>query len=410
MMKASALRTIQIPFALGRIPLRLCCVLPALFAAHFAFAQGLEFSGVLDTKLGLAAGAGESQKISYGAEEYANLRFSARTDNGAAFYGAVNLIALSGSFFNSAAALREASAPPASFLSGGDYYGAALELERLSVTISRDAFDLDLGLIRAAFGFGQVWNPLDFLNPKNPLEPDARPRGVLGAAASFYTAGDGKLSLLAAAPKDPAAEGGGGFLAGLAGKGRAGSADLEGLYVYEAPREGFSAGLHRGGFSLRADLAAQLIAEALWVWDPDAGLSIENLSATAGIDYSFFDGDLYLLAAYLFNGASYTAAGVFSPGGNGKSRDNRHYLYGLARYRFSDYTSAGLAALFHAADRSFSPILTAEHEVFQGFTVSLQAAVPLDQDALTGNGVTGELGPESQGSRFSLTVKGRLRF
>jgi hypothetical protein len=88
------------------------------------------------------------------------------------------------------------------------------------------------------------------------------------------------------------------------------------------------------------------------------------------------------------------------------------------RYIFSDYTNGGLACIFGLDDVSFTPVLSLEHDIFQGLTLSLSAQVPLDRDLFTGNGQRGELGPipsgqpadAAQGTRFVFTAKLRLRF
>jgi len=180
---------------------------------------------------------------------------------------------------------------------------------------------------------------------------------------------------------------------------------MEALYGYGTPRDGSPQGLHRFGLSLRADLLAQFTFDALYTLNPGETSGADGLAASASVDYSFLDGDLYLAAAYLFSGAASASSLPFQ---------NNHYLYGSALYRFTDYTSAALAVVVCLDDLSFQPVISAETELFQGFTLSLQAMVPLDADTLTGSGSRGELGPVSPGasggSRFNLTFKVRFRF
>jgi hypothetical protein len=63
-------------------------------------------------------------------------------------------------------------------------------------------------------------------------------------------------------------------------------------------------------------------------------------------------------------------------------------------------------------DLSFTPVLGAEHELFQGFTLSLDCQIPLDR-SLSG-GEAGEFGPlppgRTAGRRFQGIIKARLRF
>ena len=138
-------------------------------------AQGLTVSGILDSRLLMSAGAADGPAFSYGLEEYANIRIQAKLKDKAAFYGAVNLIAAAGTMALPALAQG---------LAAGENYVAGFELERLYFRLNGDTLDFDGGLLRLPFGYGQVWGPSDFLNPKNPLLPDARPRAVLGGGLS----------------------------------------------------------------------------------------------------------------------------------------------------------------------------------------------------------------------------------
>jgi hypothetical protein len=83
-------------------------------------------------------------------------------------------------------------------------------------------------------------------------------------------------------------------------------------------------------------------------------------------------------------------------------------------YRWSDYTNTSIACMAGPEDLSFTPVLSVEHELFQGLTLSLRGQMPLDRDVFTGNGKRGEFGPippgSSRGHRFGITAKARLRF
>jgi hypothetical protein len=89
---------------------------------------------------------------------------------------------------------------------------------------------------------------------------------------------------------------------------------------------------------------------------------------------------------------------------------NRNYLYASIRYSFTDYTNASLACLVGFDDVSFAPIVTVEHELLQGLTLSLSGRIPLDRDLFSGNGDLGEFGPVTAKSHALITVKARLRF
>jgi hypothetical protein len=369
--------------------------------AERGFSQGLDVSGIVNSKATYSAGARDGPDAAFGLEEYANLRIRANIRDRAVFYGAFNLIAAAGT---SAAPLLASN--PAGLGAAGENYAAAIELERLSVRINSDYVDLDAGLMRLAFGFGQVWGPMDFLNPRDPRFPDARPRGVLGAQAAVFPGDAAKVLVFGAAPQDSLSTGAG-FRVGLSGEQHWGRMSVQGLYAYETPKDGSSRGIHRAGLSLKVEAGAGLLADALYTYNFDAGTEIEGLAAAAGFDYSFYDGKFYTLAEYLYSGSASSSA-------ERAGLANRNYLYALLRYSWNDYANTGLACMVCFDDGSFSPIISAEYELFQGFTLGLTARIPLDRPpGLTVFGAkdgTGELGPHAAGARAVLTLSGRLRF
>ncbi|MDR1930454.1 MAG: hypothetical protein LBQ44_07475 [Treponema sp.] len=377
-----------------------------LGGAGAAFAEGFVLSGTLDSTVSFAAGAGPF--FSFNIEEYANLRMQTKIKDRAVFYGAFNAIAASGTSVRTAAALGllqnadPVGLVPSPFVAG-ENYAAALELERLYFRLNGGYADIDAGLMRLAFGYGQAWGPSDFLNPRNPLFPDARPRAILGSAVSFYPVDTVKLLAFGAAPKNPLNGGGEGFLFGLSGDKHWDRASLQVLYAYETPAEALR-GIHRGGLSLKAELELGFVADLLYTYDDEAKTGVEGLAAAAGFDYSFFDGDFYILAEYLYSGAASTTA--LTGGGR---LSNRHYLYGMILYRLNDYTNFSLACIAGFDDLSFAPILGAEYELFQGLTLSLSGQVPLDRDTFSGDGNRGELGPGEPKRNCIITAKARLR-
>jgi hypothetical protein len=364
------------------------------------FGQGLEFSGVLDSTVNYTAGVGGAPAHSWGIEEYANLRLRARAGEKGVFYGAFNVTAVSGNYLGGLTALA-----PGTFSAGANY-AAAIEPERLYFRYNGDLLDAEAGLLRLAFGYGQTWNSSDFLNPRNPLFPNARPRGVLGTGFSLYPSDGVKILLFAAAPKDPLESGGGGFLPGFSLDRHWERLSLQALYAYETPREPWDRGLHRFGLSLKGDLELGLTVDMLYTLNPASPQGPEGLSAGAGFDYSFFEGRFYFLAEYLFNGsASSTALGPENSAGF----SGRHFLYWMIRYSFNDYASLSLAEIFCLADLSFTPILRLDYELFQGLTLNLSARVPLDKSVFGGGG-KGEMGPENSKTRVFASAGARLRF
>jgi hypothetical protein len=384
-----------------------------------------DWSGVMDSTVNYTNGAGDAQTHSFGLEQYVNLRLRVRAGQRAVFFSAFNLIALSGNYAENAAMLETVkpdSSPGSTAIVYGQNYAAALELERLYFRINGDHIDTEAGLLRIPFGYGQVWGSMDFLNPRNPLHPNARPRGVLGLNFSYYPTDSLKLMFFAAAPKNPLNSDGGGFIPGFSLNQHWDRLSLQALYAFETPRSTAETsglnedsldihekGIHRFGLSLKADFELGFVAEALYTLDPDNAQGIDGLSLGAGFDYNFLKGDLYVLMEYLYNGFYSSTAPVF-----GGSWTNHHYLYGTILYHFNDYCNLSLSTVFCFDDLSFSPFVTLYYEVFQGFSLSLSARLPMDQKTMNG-GKAGELGPippysDGRGTRFIVNLGAKLRF
>ena len=393
--------------------------------AVLVFAADPEFSGAFDSTVNYAAGAGDMPVNSWGVEEYANLRLRVRPRDNVIFNAAFNFSVLSGSYLEFAEVLGSSNdsfglaSTPVVY---GQNYAAAMELERLYFRVNSEYFDNETGLLRMNFGYGQIWGSSDFLNPRNPLFPNARPRGVLATNFSFYPTDSLKLMVFAAAPKDPLGSSGGGFLPGLSLDQHWDRASIQAIYAYETPKSfdeaflsGTRWGLHRFGFSLKADLELGFVADVLYTFNPAKSSGSDGLSAGTGFDYSFLRGDLYVLFEYLFNGSlSATAWNT----GNLLGWKNHNYLYGTGLYRFNNYTSVSLSMVFCFDDLSFQPIVGFGYEVFQGFSLNLTMRVPLDASTLSG-GKVGELGPippgldgspGKAGARVIVEAAAKLRF
>ena len=397
----------------------------ALFAigglsAPLALAAQITFSGILDSTVSMNAGAGKepgTRDFSGGMEEFANLRFQSKLRDSAVIYGAVNLIAAAGDYAANAARLSaynavrlaanaEDDAPPAVSPSAyvyGENYIAAIELERLYFRLNGEYIAFDAGLFRLPFGYGQIWGPSDFLNPKNPLKPDARPRAVLGAGFFWYPNENLKLLGFGAASREPLSLGGEGAITGISLDQHWDSASVQVLYSYETPKELSSFGIHRAGFSLKFDMEAGFVLDALYTYNHEEKTEVEGLSFSTGFDYSFFDGNLIVLVEYLYNG--YASSTALEYGG---SFINNYYLYAGFTLRFTDLTSATAALIYGFEDVSFTPVISLNHELFQGAALTITAQVPLDRDLFYDDGRTGEFGPRSY--NFNGTVRLRLRF
>jgi len=340
-------------------------------------AQGLTVSGILDTSLRVMAG--DKQDFSLGFEEYANIRFQSKIKDKVAIYGAFNLIAASGNYVAELATMAGlGSGTPFNTTSYvyGDNYIAGIELERLYFRLLGETINLDGGLMRLPFGYGQVFGSSDFLNPKNPLKPDARSRAILGTAFFWYPTEETKLNVFYSAPRDPLSQNGDGSFLGLAFDKHWNKASVQTLYCFETPKTGSANGIHRIGLSVKADLEVGLVIDALYTYNYEADTKWDGLSFSGGADYSFFDGKLVVLAEYLYNGENSSTA--FNPEINLLGLQNTHYLYTSLTFRFSDFTNISAAVIIGFDDASYIPILTLNQDLFQGAVLIVSAQMPVE--------------------------------
>jgi len=373
------------------------------------FAQEITVSGLLDSTVSMRAGAGDSPAFSYGVEEYASLRMQAKLRELATVFCDVNFNAAAGDPAYAGAMMSGLTANGGVAAAGfGQSYLAVIELERLFFRINTDAVRLDGGLLRLPFGYGLVWRPTDFLNPVNPLLPDARLRGVLGAGLSWYVTDTLKLAAFGAAPRNAFSRSGEGGHAGLLFEQSWNKIDMQAMYFFESPQTGSKYGIHRAGVSIKADFELGFVVDALYSYNHEAETGINGLSISGGFDYYFFDGKLVVLIEYLYNGLNSSTA--FNPQTNIYGRNNEHYLYTGFTWRFDDLTNAGLALVSGFSDVSFTPILSFNRELFQGATLTVSTQIPLDRTLFSGSGKHGELGPLLSRRYFDSSVKLRLRF
>ena len=359
-------------------------------------AGGLSFSGIFESSVSASVADNDAHTLSYGLEEYANIRMQSRVGENATFYGALNLIAAAGDY-----ALR-ASAMGAN-VDIGENYTAAIELERLYFRIKTETMNFDGGLMRLPFGFSTVWGPLDFLNPKNPLKPDARPRAVLGGGMSWFPIDDFKVQGFAVTGRDPLANNSG--IAGVAADRHWDKLSAQALYAFERS-DRFATGYeephywtHRAGLSLKADIVMGVIAEMLYTHNENIDDKLDGLSLSVGFDYSLFDAKLIILAEYLRNGQSSSTS--ISSGGYFIDDD---YFYAGLTWRFSDFTTAGAALITSATGED--ALITFGHELFQGVSLAAMAQIPIRRAAQSDDGEIAA----APGSAFYLETKLKFKF
>ncbi|GHV76252.1 hypothetical protein AGMMS49942_10730 [Spirochaetia bacterium] len=354
-----------------------------LFVSPLGFAaDGPVFSGVFNSTLTTGAGTGDLPGFYWGLEEYANLRLKKQLGDHGSVYVAFNLIAAGGV---SALTLQTGPFGVSGAVSTEDNisgnYAAAMELERLYTHLTWNKIAFDGGLMRLAFGYGNVFSPNDYFNPKNPLYPDARQRAVLGANFIVYPTDMSRLQFFGTAPKDPFKINGEGLSGGLAAENHWNKISAQGLYSIETDAHNF-------GASLKADLPVGLTADILWTYYQGESATVEGLAASGGVDYTFSIAThtVYLLVEYLYKGNSSKMTGYAE----------HHYLYGAGKFNINDYTSFTIGALAGFENFSAVPLLSFSTDLFQGATLTLQAQLPCGD---------GELGADATNSYFSFTTK-----
>ena len=327
-------------------------------------------SGILDSTVSMSIGSNSTPGYSFGLEEYANIRFQSRMREKGTVHGAVNLIAGSGSY---AAGLATQGG-----FAFGNNFAAAIELERLYFRIRGDHIDFDGGLFRLPFGYSQVWGSSDFLNPRNPLTPNARPRAILGASVVWYPIDELKMLAFYSAPRNIISvntfniESKGSFI-GLSLDRHFNKSSIQGLYAFETPSSGSKYGVHRVGLSIKADIEIGIIIDALYTYNHQASTRLEGLSLSLGADYSFFSGKLMVLAEYLYNGEA--SSTVFDLNENPMGLFNRHNLYTGFTLLIDDFTNMNFAVISSINNTSIIPVATLNRDLFQGavLTASIQA-------------------------------------
>jgi len=366
------------------------------FTINSLYAQ-ITVSGILDSAVSVSAREGD---FSLGIEEYANLRFQSRIRDRAVVFGAVNLIAAAGdNAVNAASIAALGSGAPFNTTAyiGGDNYIAAIELERLHFRLNFETADFNGGLMRLPFGYGQVWGSSDFLNPKNPLKPDARPRAVLAAGLSWYPKDELKLLGFCASARNAFLNDGSGMLTGLSADRQWDKADVQALYSFELPSEGSGDGIHRIGFSVKADMEAGFVIDMLYAYNHEARTEIDGLSFSIGADYSLFDGNMIVLGEYLYNGENSSTA--FSMERNIFGFPDRHYVYSGVTWVFNSFINLSGALIFGFDNFSFTPLFTFNHDLFQGASLTITAQIPVNRDEA-----------DDLKTSFNCSVRLRLKF
>lgn len=408
------------PLALAIAIACLIAITPCPALADAALGTGgPKFSGLAETTVRADLSADLSPAADV--EQFANLRFTSPVGDAGTFNAAANLFAVAGT--------ERALTTDA-------------ELERLYVAFKTERFDIDAGLMRIPFGYGQAFRPTDILNAANPLYPNARLSGVLGGIVSWYLGEETRIAAFASDRvaadafdsfdiTDPLADPGSRPLGGLMFETHSPRYSAQALLAARAPDSSSSSPEFRAGVSLKIEALVGIVADALFFTDgsgfPAAHGARSWVKAAIGADYSFFDGSLYALAQYFYNGAgvlssSDSLSDLYGtdawadlplasrvPAGGFSDYYRRQYLYARALWKASDYTRVGVSALVSLEDGSFAPMIDFEHDLTRGVTLSAEGRAYLDARDLAGRW-PGELGSANVGLAGSLSGKATVRF
>lgn len=288
----------------------------------------------------------EYQAFSWGLNNYLNLRMKANINEYLTFGMSININMFAGNYTDNYrtyfARMSSSVVDPMTQMLESDnlfsmpfYYKntyiGSFDLERLYFKVGNDYFDIESGLVRLAKGYSLFFSPMDFFNPKDPLNPNARPEGKLALIATFYPMDMWKIEAFAVAPDNPVKSNGWDFKFGASTEFNIDKLNFQFLYTLFMPEmayqkdqeeEGFPAFTnndfsHIIGFSMKADIEVGLFIDTVYRFDQmvfrensyyDKEFYIyRGLEFAIGVDYTIdvpnTDSNIYLLLEYMFYGS-----------------------------------------------------------------------------------------------------------
>ena len=245
---------------------------------------------------------------------------------------------------------------------GGSWYGRQ-RFYRAAVTLSAGDTDLRLGRQRVAWGTGRFWNPVDLLNPINPIALEREERVGVDAVLAEHKLGPlSRISVVYAPPHD-------GVEASTALNWHANVAGIDYSLI---------GGRFRNERVVGGDLASQVAGAGLRAElthnEPDAGSAYHR--ALLALDYAFantltLSGELYYNGAGATEPASYDFAALFA----GTIQNvGRRYFGGYVGYEITPLVKSANYMVVNLADHSsfFSPTLIFSLRANLDFTFGLQ--------------------------------------
>ncbi|HOJ64406.1 MAG TPA: hypothetical protein PLE45_08290 [Spirochaetota bacterium] len=418
-------------------------------------------------------------EFNWGVNNFLNLRLNSEINENLSFGFAININTFSGSFTN----FYDYFFPDSLFVQAGDsstdksallnkkgliklvslpfYYKSAyvgsFELERLYFKAGNEYFDIETGLIRIASGQKEsMFSPIDFFNPKNPLNPTARPEPRLAILASFYPARLFNIQTFIVAPDDPLQSKGWDFKFGTKAKFFFKKINFELLYAFFLPqieyeKDPASIGLqestnndfsHIVAVSFKADIEIGLFFDILYKFEHKSFKSgkyygknfygYEGLEASIGVDYTLPGGWVYLKLEYLFYGSGmldwwdsidqiyvssewkytnpYNRIQLLKSEKKSLNFLRHDYISGLINVKVNDYLRLGTSYLFGIDDQSGLLTIFGEIEPFQAFNISIQAMFPFDWSMINKDWQIGEFSGANLGYYHRWLLICRVKF
>jgi len=365
-------------------------------------------SGVAETK-GLGRISDDSYYVQ--AEQFANIRMRSTIGEYGEFHSAVQLIVSSNT---------------------ENEFCSQAELERLYLSLVIERFDIKLGLQRLPFGYGFAFRPLDMFTQPSVLYPEARPKGVLSSLVTVYPRDELSFSFFCGQQRDDVIQDTRDpVFYGLALTQHHSVFSTQFLYALSVSRDETQPTTGSGGFSTKVDSLIGIILEALYTHDYSSpfeeGSVDHNIQVTAGFDYSWMSGKLYLVTQYCYSSAGYldssdSISSLYTdplwadlPFSERKpvivSNDfyRRHYLYLSILWMPDSYTQGSLSVITALEDGSFLPQVQIEREWLQGCSLGMTTRMPLDMYTIS-SGHYGELGSTNLGFLIESTFFLKVRF
>lgn len=395
-------------------------------------------------------------EIPWGFNNLTNLRIKKDILDWITFSMAVNIGMFSGIFTDNCLFDMDNNIlilPP--FYPSNSFIGS-FALERMQLAFDWDIIDVNVGVLRISRGFGYMFSPTDLFNPKNPINPGARPEGRLSLLCNIWPDDSIRIQVFAVAPDNPLEKTGWGSKFGIASNLYLGKTNFEFLYSLLLPEIEYNTDpeslelpsyinnkfTHIAGFSLKADFEIGFFIDAIYrfeqrVFDSNEYYGKEFkvynlLEGAAGIDYTF-DNKIYILLEYMYYGSGMldTDEEIDKIYENSSDTDweeippierkdilnlnlkplpflRHNYLFLMTQYPVINILDLGFNLLFGVDDVSCLFTLSVDlHDPLRKINMNISGSYPVDTHLFDSENPPGEFGPIHLGfhQKYTLTFK-----